>query len=435
MEIVKTIIPHNGNNTLPEPPIPSATYWLANMSVMHVSCLTMACFFVTISFILSFFHLYFVLKYVSNERIRNDMYALVFMFPKMRDFRVKILNLVIFDMVPIPLVYTQVVNLAVRTYFLVALFGRQFLDANKVIPGAKTKLDIYFPIMTSLQIVFIIGWLKVSEVMLNPLGEDDEDFETNWIIERNLQVGYAVVDQAYGRFPIIKKDPFWEDEHPQTMDTPNSTRKVTSHMQGSCINMNESDLDNGLISYVRRRSRSIDDGDTSSIQTDRTRTNSISMLPRHMWTQPKKKISQVISNLYKSDPEPRRASVAALDLNHRRLSMDILAEKLESPEKTMEISNTNANGDVVIDIAALVQERIRNVKKQSAVKIEIPEDMLEKTEAGGVGAASAVSPSSANVKWFVEEMPVIEEEDEKLHRKTPKNLSASSLAPPPKNDP
>uniref|UniRef100_A0A1I7TFX3 MARVEL domain-containing protein n=1 Tax=Caenorhabditis tropicalis TaxID=1561998 RepID=A0A1I7TFX3_9PELO len=79
MEIVKTIIPHN--NSFVEPPIPSATDWLANMSVMHVSCLTIACVFVSITFVLSFFHLYFVLKYVSNERIRNDMYALIFMFP------------------------------------------------------------------------------------------------------------------------------------------------------------------------------------------------------------------------------------------------------------------------------------------------------------------------------------------------------------------
>ncbi|EGT52793.1 hypothetical protein CAEBREN_31090 [Caenorhabditis brenneri] len=94
MEIVKTIIPHN--NSFVEPPIPSATDWLASkltsifqlmfqrtsdMSVMHVSCLTIACVFVFITFILSFFHLYFVLKYVSNERIRNDMYALIFMFP------------------------------------------------------------------------------------------------------------------------------------------------------------------------------------------------------------------------------------------------------------------------------------------------------------------------------------------------------------------
>ncbi|EFO99009.1 hypothetical protein CRE_07860 [Caenorhabditis remanei] len=79
MEIVKTIIPHN--NSFVEPPIPSATDWLANMSVMHVSCLTIACVFVAITFVLSFFHLFFVLKYVSNERIRNDMYALIFMFP------------------------------------------------------------------------------------------------------------------------------------------------------------------------------------------------------------------------------------------------------------------------------------------------------------------------------------------------------------------
>lgn len=51
------------------------------MSVMHVSCLTIACVFVAITFLSSFFHLFFVLKYVSNERIRNDMYALIFMFP------------------------------------------------------------------------------------------------------------------------------------------------------------------------------------------------------------------------------------------------------------------------------------------------------------------------------------------------------------------
>ncbi|CAL2034932.1 unnamed protein product [Caenorhabditis brenneri] len=181
--------------------------------------------------------LFSLVTIAKDEGLIADYYLYVDLMDKMRDFRTKILNLVIFDMVPIPLVYTQVVNLAVRTYFLLALFGRQFLENSNNIPGAKWKIDIYFPVMTSLQIVFIIGWLKVSEVMLNPLGEDDEDFETNWIIERNLQVGYAVVDQAYGRFPVIKKDPFWEEETPQTMDTPTSTRKPHTHMQGSCINM------------------------------------------------------------------------------------------------------------------------------------------------------------------------------------------------------
>lgn len=107
----------------------------------------------------------------------------------MRQFRVNILSLTLFDWVPVPLVYTQVVHLAVRSYFLIALFGRQYLhpESNRL-NDFKQTIDLYVPIMSLLQFIFFIGWMKVAEVLLNPLGEDDDDFECNWILDRNLQV-------------------------------------------------------------------------------------------------------------------------------------------------------------------------------------------------------------------------------------------------------
>lgn len=73
--------------------------------------------------------------------------------------------------------------------------------------------------MTVLQFIFYIGWMKVrflnakfpsdsvqtemksndrdcfkvypvqvAEGLLNPMGEDDDDFECNWLLDRNLRV-------------------------------------------------------------------------------------------------------------------------------------------------------------------------------------------------------------------------------------------------------
>ncbi|XP_016402856.1 bestrophin-2-like, partial [Sinocyclocheilus rhinocerous] len=98
-----------------------------------------------------------------------------------------------YDMISIPLVYTQVVTLAVYSFFLVCLIGRQFLDPGQGYPGHD--LDLYVPIFTLLQFFFYAGWLKVAEQLINPFGEDDDDFETNWLIDRNFQVSMMAVDE------------------------------------------------------------------------------------------------------------------------------------------------------------------------------------------------------------------------------------------------
>ncbi|CAH8645516.1 unnamed protein product [Dicrocoelium dendriticum] len=61
----------------------------------------------------------------------------------------------------IPLVYTQVVIIAVYSYFMCQIFACQFLEQR---PGSDThKIDLYVPIFSIFSFLFLMGWLKVSD--------------------------------------------------------------------------------------------------------------------------------------------------------------------------------------------------------------------------------------------------------------------------------
>lgn len=115
------------------------------------------------------------------------------------------------DWVTVPLVYTQVVTLLTHLFLITCLIGRQYLDPAQGYNGHE--IDLYFPFFTFIQFFFFLGWLKVAEQLINPFGEDDDDFETNWIIDRNMQVCYTAVDDMYGKLPKLERDIHWGCAH------------------------------------------------------------------------------------------------------------------------------------------------------------------------------------------------------------------------------
>ncbi|KIH47278.1 Bestrophin [Ancylostoma duodenale] len=151
----------------------------------------------------------------DEGRIHGEV-IYVSLLDRMADYRSKLINLVLFDWVPVPLVYTQVVHLAVYSYFGLALFGRQLLEREGVKKSASSH--------------------TVAEVLLNPLGEDDDDFECNWIIDRNMQVGFSV-EECYDNYPPVDRDAFWQIPNPEPLYTAQSAMRHANPQVGSCVNM------------------------------------------------------------------------------------------------------------------------------------------------------------------------------------------------------
>ena len=53
----------------------------------------------------------------------------------------------------------------------------------------------------------------MAETLINPFGEDDDDFELNRLIDRHCQVGYMIVEHE--ETPELLQDKYWDISLPQ----------------------------------------------------------------------------------------------------------------------------------------------------------------------------------------------------------------------------
>jgi len=138
------------------------------------------------------------------------------MLGRLSEFRKSLSEVATYGHLPVPLVYTQVVHLAVYVYFAVSLIGEQWIIWRK--PGDE-EVDLYYPIFMTVRFLFIFGWLRVAETLYNPFGEDDEDFELNDLLNRHFKVAMGIVDEHEDP-PELKKDIFWNQTEPELIEHP-----------------------------------------------------------------------------------------------------------------------------------------------------------------------------------------------------------------------
>ncbi|KAH8242447.1 hypothetical protein KR032_006744 [Drosophila birchii] len=152
----------------------------------------------------------------KEGRIWDD-FSLKSMIDEMNKFRAGCNMLIHYDTISVPLVYTQVVTLAVYSYFIAAIFGHQWIDRESEGGLYNNIVDYYFPLFSTLEFFFFMGWLKVAETLICPFGDDDDDFELNWLIDRNLQVSYLIVDEMHNDHPQLVRDQYWDEVFPNEL--------------------------------------------------------------------------------------------------------------------------------------------------------------------------------------------------------------------------
>ncbi|VDN03125.1 unnamed protein product [Thelazia callipaeda] len=165
--------------------------------------------------------LHWVQQIVTDEITDNaPNAALVNQFiQELKTYRIAFRKLFSYDWICVPLVYTQVAALATYAHFGFCLLGRQYLDPSK--NYKNYEVDLIIPIFTIVQFLFFVGWFKVGQDLMRPFGMDDDDFELDYIFERNVTTSFAIVDRLQIlHYEPITRDKLWTLDSSGTISMP-----------------------------------------------------------------------------------------------------------------------------------------------------------------------------------------------------------------------
>ncbi|KAL3315406.1 hypothetical protein Ciccas_005962 [Cichlidogyrus casuarinus] len=139
-----------------------------------------------------------VIQKAAIHNLISDAKLSFALIEEINKFRQQLQDLTIYSSIMIPLVYTQVVIIATYSYFLCEVFSTQFVKSHD---DAKKTMDFYFPLFSIFSFIFYMGWLKVVMCVMNPFGDDDEDFQTSTILDYNLTTSYRCVTMEEHNYP------------------------------------------------------------------------------------------------------------------------------------------------------------------------------------------------------------------------------------------
>uniref|UniRef100_A0A8R1Y218 Bestrophin homolog n=1 Tax=Onchocerca volvulus TaxID=6282 RepID=A0A8R1Y218_ONCVO len=143
-----------------------------------------------------------VLNARRSGKVMNDLETSK-LVDELKTFRNSLQTLINYDWVPLPLVYPQLITISIYFYFIVCLFARQHFS-----PAIKNDVEFHFdivlPVMTMVEFLFYVGWMKVAMNLLNSFGEDDDDLDCNFFIDKNLATGLCIVDTCRNVVPNLR---------------------------------------------------------------------------------------------------------------------------------------------------------------------------------------------------------------------------------------